>query len=232
MKKLFYDLSIGISANLIVIAGVAVAAFYFKLRISLRSLLALIREFVAPGGLYFYSCRENLKDALGTSDEYITNAQEELIYVGFWLDSLLANVKFGEQLVRMVNGGIKVKIYLINPTSPLLDIYARRVNKLGAHLAERVDKSAKRLAELRAAVIAEHRHNLILYYHDCPISAPCFMLDRDKKERCRILVDHSFINSDDVRCSYGIEIRRQASPLFNFILDQYKDIEETAKEVA
>jgi len=109
MSEFLLNVLADIVGSIVFIVAVALLGFYIKSKIPFRSLIALVREFISPGGIFFYSNRRNLRDALGTVDEYISTTTQELVYIGFWLDTLLGNAKFGERLVELANKGGSIK---------------------------------------------------------------------------------------------------------------------------
>lgn len=226
------DFGLSVLASLVAsftfVLTAALAGFWYKTRLGPRSVITLFLEFIAPGGVFFYSNRENLRKALGPVHTYVSTAKKELIYIGVWLDGLLKKHAFSECLVALANRGVTVAVYLLHPDSPLVEMYAARVKRPVGDLRERILASEARLLELRAAVQPEMRDRLAVHFHDRPITAACFLFDREDPVEGKLLVDHSLINADDEVASYGFELRNPRLPMFQQVVQSYSDLLEAA----
>ncbi|MCP4119655.1 MAG: hypothetical protein GY737_30495 [Desulfobacteraceae bacterium] len=213
-----------------IFSGGSIIIYKIKTKLPFQSLITSFRQFLIPGGLFFYTEREYLQDTLGSKIKYISEASDELVYIGVCFGSLLKkdHYEVGEQLVRLANKGVKIQIYILSPNTNLLEFYAKRMNESDDCLRDKILKSKKRLVELQKSVIEINQKKFSIYYHERLITSTCFMIDRNDDKKGKILVDHSMIPEHEKSQSYGFEIRRPSLELFTGVKSMFKDVEATA----
>jgi hypothetical protein len=219
------------------VAAVALLAFLASGRSTLnlswnelRLLWSTTRRMRRNGIMNFFAKRSDyIKHRKeGTIPEYISLANRDLLYVGFWLAHGVDMSDIRNAMRELLERGCRIELIVINPE-----------NGYGKHLAEylamtpeslkiRIAHTVDQMREFRKSLTPELKTNFSIRTHTKLITASAFVLDRDTP-KARILVDFKLYNAGRDN-TFGIEFQavQGKDKLYSRILDSLMKIRNSA----
>jgi hypothetical protein len=191
--------------------------------ISPISLLRTIQRIIASKIKYFYNDRKYLIKYLGTSGEFISSAEESIIYIGFWLSSSIDNSDFIDELTKKTTGGVTFSACFPNPSSPLMEYYSTFFGIEKEDLIKRINNNIDKIISVKEKLPHDKKDNIKIYTHAYPISASTIIIDNENNKKCKIVLDHKLPDTGRF-FSYGFEIYGYKNQFCKKIIDSYKKL--------
>lgn len=191
-------------------------------------MLRFSKEFSLAGGINFFSSRKayaKFKDH-GTQKEYLSRANQSIVYVGFWLAHGVGIGDIISGIKKYLENDVKVTIVLIDPSSPVIKHSSLFLGQDTTEIISRINNAIENFSQLYSALSLEARKNFELRLHNIPLTASAFLLDH-QNESARVLVDFKLYNHsrDD---SFGIEVQGRQKDLTKRFIDSYLKVLENS----
>ncbi len=233
-EKEMYDLVINIIGGLICAMILFLLTKLFlgwKNYPGIKRMYRIAREYTKAGGINFFSSRQayiKFKDH-GTASNYLSKAESNIIYVGFWLAHSVEIGNVIETIKSLLETGKKVVIVLIDPDSDIINYCSKFLGLNNIEIKNRIVNSIRKFCCMYDNLSIEAKKRFTLKLHSVPISASAFLIDNELNYG-KTLVDFKLYNycRDD---GFGMEFHKKGYPLYDKFTKSYKAIAEEAKEI-
>lgn len=166
----------------------------------------------------------------GTSIEYMLKAEHNLIYIGYWLASATEMDDYKSAIKKLVEEKITVTLVLLNPYNVnSLDICSKYIGISSDAIKNRINCILPDLFNLKEELGSNSKY-LVIKIHNEPLTTSVFILDYNKKEKCRVLLDYKLFSSTRSD-SYGIEFQNNEKIITNKIVTSYRELEKKSLEI-
>ncbi len=206
-----------------VLAGVVATAVFLLLtsaiqRMRVSLLVKSLYRVVFGEGIFYYSSRAKSFKDLGSVGNFVSSADSTLTYVGYWLASL-EHSDLERELKALARRNVRVKLYLLDPRSPLLPYFGKLFSLSEDAMAEKIEASLTHLARMKHSLPDQYRENVTIRVHNSPINASIFVFDQGSK-KSKIMIDHK-LHTNPRSDSYGLVLYYSESALFKRVLATY-----------
>ncbi|MGE7910790.1 hypothetical protein [Lysinibacillus xylanilyticus] len=195
----------------------------------IRKIIRASKEFSKSGGINFFSSRKSymkFKDH-GSPTDYLMRCEASIIYVGFWLAHGTNTGNVIETLANLLENKKKVTIVLLDPNSQLIYYMSDYLRVDLVEMNNKINYTLTELADMYNNLSSSAKEKLTVKLHDTPITASAFLLDNERENSGRTLVDFKLYNRSRDE-SFGMEFGKSGNELYDRITNSYIDIAQKA----
>jgi hypothetical protein len=168
----------------------------------------------------------------GTISQYISTADRELLYVGFWLAHGTEMSNVGEALIELVRKGVAVELVFIDPDGECLPAMANYFDIPVEEVRSRVASTIEKMQRIRESLDEDLQPRFRLKTHQKLLTASSFLMDGGT-ENAKILVDFKLFASGRDH-SFGIEFGHVdgENTLYYRVEKSFRKIRASSKEIS
>jgi hypothetical protein len=223
-----------IAIGLIVTAITSLIVIIFRNRneIHLKQTYTILCRLKKIGITYFHYNRKTLQDDLQTIGRFISQATNEVYYIGCWLSVSILSQDLSRRLYDMASKDIKIYICIMSPNNSHIDALADFFSEETGTLCLKLYQILSMLIDIKESLPRDKQDNLSIFIHDSLISTSFWALDPHIEKKSVFQVDHKSIHGQRYS-SYGFVYRRTREKEFaDDLWKSYSSVLRAAKEIA
>lgn len=167
----------------------------------------------------------------GTSNEYISKAENSLLYVGYWLAAATEIGEMSDTIIKLVDRQVNVTLVFLSPKDGEgISACSDFVNIESSQVKNRIETAITKMIDLKNTMPPEKQKLFTIKIHNVPLNTTAFIIDSNNSEKCRILLDYKSYKANREE-SYGIEFQNGNKTITKKVLESYIRISQKAKEV-
>lgn len=181
-----------------------------------------IKRIQEAGVVKFFYDRKVLAEDVGPIGTFINQAKFDVTYVGCWLSTSLKQNLIDVVKEKALNG-VVFRFCLHAPKTGAIQEYASFFNLDVVSVNTQLEDSILALNNLKESLPIEKRKNIQIYAHSEMITTSFWILD-NAKDNAIIQLDFKLVHSTSRWFSFGFEVIRSESKLFDNIKKSYLSV--------
>ncbi len=179
------------------------------------------------GVVKFYYDRKVLAEDVGSIGDFINSARRNVTYVGCWLSSSLKQDLIEVMKDKAING-VKFVFCIHAPRTGAIREYASFFNSDEISVNTRIEDSILALYRAKCELPSEVSENIKIFWHTEMITTSFWLID-DETKNSKIQLDFKLVNSTSRWFSFGMEIIKASSGMFDNVRKSYLSVIEEKK---
>ena len=226
---MIYEIIIGLIVT--AISSIIVIIYKNRNNFNFFKTLKIVKRLKEIGVTNFHYNRSHLQDDLGTTGKFISQATNEIYYVGCWLSSSITGQEISKRLYDITMKDVNVSLCIMSPNNTNIVSIADYFNENVESLRAKIIQVLSILIDIKSKLPADKKTKFSIFVHDTIITTSFWAIDPKIKDKSLFYIDHKSIHGLRYN-SYGFVFSNTKEKDFAEALWQsYSSVLSTAKEI-